>query len=214
MKRSVFYPLLVLIMTTSLTITGQDFSLLKTEFTLKEKNTVTNTSQILKGTAEVNNIENQTIFYLTFPNIEKWIIKDTFLYKYYDDTLISTTIIGEFNQLSVFNSLPNLYKSNFELKDQGFTIDKLERSGNTIVTTWKPGELFAKFIKHTITTTENNLLTSVNMIDIDDKPISVVLYANYQYINERPIPHKISTKIQGTTQSVFRTIELNNVSIH
>ncbi|MFZ1751283.1 MAG: hypothetical protein WAU01_13860 [Saprospiraceae bacterium] len=182
-------------------------------FTIKQKNTSGQPSSLTKGSVSVRNSDKNIKFDIVFPKREHWEINDSILTKTIGDSITIKTNIGKFDDLSIFNELLTLYKNDYGLKDAGFVISTVSSDTSETVVTWTPPKTFATFISKAITIISSNTLSSVTFFDVDNIEISSTFFTNYKVIRGLPIPSRITSKTQSKKETIYKSIEFDEIHI-
>lgn len=183
------------------------------DFSIIEKNEITLKNQIVNGKVEYIKSINQTILQISFPQKEKWILKDSILTKYLNDTLVSRSTSSKLDELSIFGSLLEMKSQDFGLKQMGFTITNTVNEEGTIYLTWAPSQNFKKFVKTAKTAIKSNLLHGVILTDSDDIDITSIFFEGYKLVSDLPIPHKITQLFQTKQSKIYKSISFYNVKV-
>ncbi|MCB9310647.1 MAG: hypothetical protein H6567_11370 [Lewinellaceae bacterium] len=170
-------------------------------------------SALLKGTFFMNKDEKRIEFNIHFPDRQKWIIKDSIFEKFIGDSLITSTKIKNFDDMSIFTDLLEVQKIDYGLSELGFTLKNTDVTESASFFEWSPPEVFAKFLKNAYTKTENNLLKAVRLIDVDGKEINATFFDNYENIRGMPIPTLITAKYTGNEQKLFKSLQFDKISL-
>jgi hypothetical protein len=197
--------------TSSLT---QTFNIFEADFTIKEKYKSSQKSTIFKGSVLVNAIEQSSSFDLYFPTKEKWILKDSLLTKYTQDSIIRIVNIGDFNNFSLIREISSAIKKDYGLSELGFSQVDVKYDTSGITTDWSPPEAMKVIFSKAVTIVAENLLQSVTLFDIDGKIVTTTFFEDYIFIKNYPIPSKILSKVVGDTDTMFKSLVFKNISIN
>ncbi len=184
------------------------------KFTMMERNTLKNTSMLMKGNVKFSKLTNTLIFEINFPNVQKWIVRDSILKKYDGDLVISESVLTGYQDLVVFKELLELKSNDFGLKQHGFEMSDVSSQDGTVYVQWLPPPSFKTFVKYVTTAAKDNLLQGVIFTDIDDKDFNTTLFEEYAYIDDLPIPMRIVQHFEAKEEQIYKTIYFENVQIH
>lgn len=193
---------------------GQKYSSMNANFTIKEVNTQNDKSTLIMGAVFYDNVKSIIEYDIKFPKKEKWIIKDSTLFKYVSDSLMSTSKASYLNEQMVFKSILEYDNQDFGLKEAGFTIASVSEYKDGVVLEWSPPIQMEDFMQKVISQLKDNLLQSIIFIDVDGKQFNKTYYENYEYINNLPVPLKISSHFMAKKQEIFKVIAFKNVEIN
>lgn len=189
----------------------QDLKKFKADFQIKEKNQVDSTSTIIIGSVNLDNIKQELAFNIIFPKQEFWILRDSIIEKYQNDSLVFEEKIGSFEDLSVFNELLRIYRNDYGLESLGFVIKEVLHDSDLSLVTWSPSKSFETFISHAQTTVKDNVLISFAIFDKDNKAINTTFFSNYETFKGKPIPKRITSKTSSSKSHIFKSIEFENI---
>lgn len=183
------------------------------DFTIIEKNTLKNQGKILKGKVKFDKTHNRLDFDIAFPESQKWIIIDSTLQKFRGDTLLATSTVSGYQELSVFKELLELKSNDFGLRENGFEMADVTALEGTVYVEWMPPPQFKTFLKLVTTASKDNLLQGIIFTDVDGKDFNSTLFEDYTYINDLPIPLKVTQHFIGQEENIFKTIYFENIEI-
>ena len=192
---------------------AQKYRIFKADFSIKERRTGVEKSSLLVGSVVYDNSNNKAEYLLSFPKKEKWVIQDSFLSKYNNDTLIQKTKLAQVNEFLMFKNILEYKNNDFGLASNGFTVVGVEEEEEELIMEWLPPQNFKTFLKKVITNVKDNLLMGIVFVDVENKEINKTFYENYQIIKDLPVPLKISSHFIGKDQELFKSISFRNVSV-
>lgn len=185
----------------------------KADFTIMERNSLKNDSKILKGKVNYSKPDNRLDFLIHFPESQKWIIIDSTMQKYRNDTLFGTSVVRGYQDLAVFKELLELKSNDFGLREYGFEMADVSTLDGTVYVEWLPPTSFKTFIKSVTTASKENLLQGVIFTDVEDKDFSSTLFEDYTFVADLPIPLKITQHFIGKEENIFKTIYFENIEV-
>jgi hypothetical protein len=209
-----FYLLLLAILLTSVDCLGQNFSIFEAEFSIKEKYKKSQKSTLFKGKVLVNTLEQTSKFDLFFPNRETWILKDSILSKFQNDTLTKKVNVGHFDNFSMIKEISSAIKKDYGLSDLGFTISDITEDSIGIVMNWLPPTAMKSVFSNAVTIISDNLLKSITLYDLNGNIVANTFFEDYQFLKNIPIPSRVFSKISGDTDTVFKSLQFNNIKIN
>lgn len=186
----------------------------KSKFTIIEKNEITLKQSIVKGKVEFNKVTNSTKMDITFPEIQKWEIVDSILFKYKGDSIISQSKVNNLQEISIFKELLNMRSNDFGLKTLGFKEGSITKDKNEVYIEWIPANGYDKFISKATTSLKNNLLQAVVITDVDDIDISSIFFEDYEVINSIPVPKLIKQHVRGQQLNLYKIVKFSNVELY
>jgi len=194
-------------------IQAQKFSTLSSDFSILEKNTLKDSSYLVKGTLHYDLNKDLTVYQLDFPFANTWEFKDTILTVYDSSkTIVRRDTIGNVSEMSMFKKILTNDLHDFGLKESGFQIDNVERAGNSVIFVWKPPQHIT-FIDQIISQEVEKKLSGIIFIDEHGKEFNKTFYQDYVNINTIEVPTRIKSHYIGQEEQIFKEIQLRNVVI-
>jgi hypothetical protein len=194
-------------------IYSQKYQHFYADFSIKQKSTKEDKYNLIVGNIDFDNKLNKAIYNIHFPQKEKWIIQDSFVYKYKNDTLTQTSKVGIVNDYLFFKQIIEHKDNDFGLTQYGFMSVAVEETEDHISMEWEPPSQFKTFLKKAYTQVKDNLLTGVIFIDNNGVEINKTYYDNYEIVNDLPVPMKISSHYIAEKEELFKTITLRKVRL-
>ena len=208
------YILLVVLAFCTYTIQCQTFNNFEADFTNKEKYKFAQKSHLFKGSVKVNSIDQTSYFTLTFPNREKWLLKDSLLTQIVNDSVIQSINVGQFENFSLIKEVNSAIKKDYGLSEIGFTQKFTTADSSGVKVEWMPPTVLKEIFLMAITHISDNLLRSVFLFDTKGTLVSSTYFEDYLFIKNIPIPTKIMSKIVGDNEIVFKSLEFKNIKIN
>lgn len=208
------YILLVVLAFCTYTIQCQTFNNFEADFTIKEKYKFAQISHLFKGSVKVNSIDQTSYFTLTFPNREKWLLKDSLLTQIVNDSVIQSINVGQFENFSLIKEVNSAIKKDYGLSEIGFTQKNTTADSSGVKVEWMPPAVMKEIFLMAITHISDNLLRSVSLFDTKEALVSSTYFEDYIFIKNIPIPTKIMSKIVGDNEIVFKSLEFKNIKIN
>ena len=197
---------------------SQDYFRIRADFTVKISNS-DGTKSLTRGTLYYDKNLKDLIYDITFPGVEKWISRDTSLYKFRNDTLIQRITIPSINEFTVFHLALNAGLNDFGLKNSVYAIQKVEKKGDLVLSYWQIPKQASLLIDHVIIAKKSNRLESVIMVDNNQRVLSRQFFRNYIRIGAFEFPQQIvqiiNNRITGGEdyqETDFRNITVNDHS--
>lgn len=193
---------------------GQTILKFEADFTIIQKNKIANKSTIFKGQVSSNISEKISKYSLTFPNKETWILRDSTLALHKNDSLLKTFNVHQFENFSIINDLNAAFKKDYGLSELGFHQENVTQDSTKVFIKWLPPTALKDIFGSAVTCISDNLLHSVTLIDPLGNIASTVFFSNYTFFKNYPIPLKITSKIVGDKETIFKSIVFSNVKIN
>ncbi|MFO8234646.1 MAG: hypothetical protein R6U04_04470 [Bacteroidales bacterium] len=193
---------------------GQDYLRIKADFTVKISNN-NGKKNLTKGTVFYDKNIKELIYNISFPRTEKWLSKDTSLYKYREDTLVQRTTIPSINEFTVFHLALNSGLNDYGLKGSNFRIGKVEKKGDLTLSYWKIPKQLNIMIDHVVIAKKDNRLESVIMVGDNQEIISKQFFRNYIKIDAFEFPGQIiQVMYDSEGKENYQVTEFTNVKVN
>ena len=193
---------------------AQEYFRLSAEFTVKVKNSDGNLN-LTKGKVFYDKNYKELIYEISFPQNEKWVIKDTSLIIIRKDTLYKKTSIPSINEFTVFHLALNSNLNDFGLKNSIYKISKVEKKKDLVLSYWKIPNQVSTVLDHVIIAKKDNRLESVVMIGNESKILSRQFFKDYQKFDAFEFPRQI-VQILYDTEGLenYQITEFQNLKIN
>ena len=169
---------------------SQDYFRIEAEFTVKIKKS-DGTMNLTRGKVFYDKNYKELIYDIHFPEIEKWAIRDTNLYKIRKGTLAERISIPSINEFTVFHLSLNSSLNDFGLKNSVYNIVKVEKQGDMVLSYWKIPDQASTFMDHVVIAKKDNRLESLIMVGNESRIISKQFFKNYIKIGAFEFPGQI-----------------------
>lgn len=193
---------------------SQKYSHYNAKFSLIEKSTLSDTSSLIHGDVAYNLSNNETLYTIKFPEKKKWHFVDSTLTISSDTSVLRKKEFAEINQLTIFKNILTNNIQDFDLAENGFEMQSMNKDNGTIRVTWLPPPTASTFLEHVITESKDNLLQAVAFIDIDGKAINRTYYQDYISIKNVMVPLKIKSIFKAKTEEKYRILSFTDVEIY
>lgn len=193
---------------------GQDYFRIKTDFSVKSSSS-DGTKNLTRGIIYYDKHIKDLIYDISFPNIEKWISKDTSLYKYSNDTLVERVSIPSINEFTVFHLALNSGLTDFGLRKSPYKIGKVEKKEDLVISYWQIPDQATINLKYVVIAKKDNRLESVIMIGKDDRILSKQFFQDYLKVDAFEFPGKIvQIFYDSENNESYQLTEFSNVKIN
>ncbi|MDT8401417.1 MAG: hypothetical protein RQ743_06960 [Bacteroidales bacterium] len=193
---------------------GQDYFRIKADISVKISNT-DGTKSLTRATVYYDKNIKELIYDIYFPQEEKWISKDTSLFKYNKDSLIQRITIPPLNEFTVFHLALNTGLNDYGLRKTNYSLSKVEKKGDMVLSYWKIPEQLNLPIDHVVIAKKDSRLESVIMVGEDQEILSKQFFRNYIKMDAFEFPGQI---IQITYDSMgkenYQVTEFSNVKVN
>lgn len=195
-------------------IFAQEYFRISADFTVKIKNS-DGSLNLTKGKVFYDKNYKELIYEISFPQNEKWVIKDTSLTIIRKDTLYKKTSIPSINEFTVFHLALNSNLNDFGLKNSIYKINKVEKKKDLVLSYWKIPNQASTILDHVIIAKKDNKLESVVMIGNESKIMSRQFFKDYQKIDAFEFPRQIIQILYDTNGlENYQITEFQNLKIN
>ncbi len=182
--------MILLVLCCSSTLTGQSYFRMSADFTVKIKRS-DGSLNLTKGVVYYDKNIRDLIYRVSFPRDEQWVVRDTSIMKYRNDTLIDRQGIPSINEFTVFHLTLNAGLTDFGLQKSSFKVSKVERRDGMVLSYWKIPKQVSDLISHVVLAKKENRLESVIIMGPDSKVISRQFYRDYYSVDAFEFPGQI-----------------------
>jgi len=163
---------------------------LKGDFSIKAK-ADNGKSQLTIGKFYYDRNFKKLVYINTFPKKESWVSIDTSVYHIVNNKVIDRQSAPPIAEFSIFHLALNSQLSNYGFKNTVLKIEKVERQGDMVITTWAPPEKAAKLFGKIKTSTKNNKLFGIVFLDTEGKVLKKQFFNNYKNLNGLEFPQEV-----------------------
>jgi hypothetical protein len=160
-------------------LSAQDYFRLRVDFTTKTK-PAEGKANLTKGTIFYDKYTKELIYDIHFPEKEKWVVQDSWIYKLVNDSIYFTEEIPSLNEFTVFHLSLNSNLNYFGLDQAGYSVGKVDQAGELTVTYWNIPPQIQKFISSIAVARKDNSLHSVIISNengkISSKQFFLIIY--------------------------------------
>lgn len=195
---------------------GQEYFRISADFTVKVKKS-DGTLNLTKGKVFYDKNYGELIYDVSFPQIEKWILKDTLLTKIRKDSIYEKITIPSINKFTIFHLSLNSSLNDFGLKNSIYKITKVEKKNGLVLSYWKIPELASTVLDHVVVAKKENRLESVIMMGNELNIISRQFFKDYEKIGAFEFPRQIiqilydQEKKENYQITEFKNIKINDL---
>ena len=141
--------------------------------------------------------------------------QDSRIYKIQNDSVYFTEEIPALNEFSVFHLSLNSTLSYYGLKEARFTISKVEKEGDLVISYWNIPQHVRKMIGSIAVAKKGNSLHSVIIVGPEDKILSKQFFQEYIQIGGFEFPGKIVQIFYNDEgQKSYQVMEFENIVLN
>ena len=208
----IFIILFISISTISLNISGQKFYRINGEFSIKAK-TAEGKNQLTIGKFYYDKTIQKLVYISTFPVNETWVSQDTNLYKIEDNKVVTRYSSPPLGSFSIFHLALTSQINNYGLKNSTFTISKVEKQNDMVITTWLPPEKLAKLTGKVLISNKSNTLYGIVFMDNKENIVKKQFFNNYINISGVEFPLEITEISYANNKENYQVTTYKNVMI-
>ena len=196
------------------TVQAQEYYRVNADFTVKVK-LADGTMNLTKGSVYYDKNIQELIYRVSFPQPEIWVIADTSIFKYRNDTLYDRITIPSVNEFTVFHLSLNSGISDFGMKRSRFKVSRVEKKNDLVLSYWKIPDKAGISIDHIVVAKKENRLESVIMMGDESKVLSRQFYRNYMKSGAFEFPQQIVQILPGEDgEENYQVTEFNNIQVN
>jgi hypothetical protein len=159
-------------------LSAQDYFRLRVDFTTKTK-PAEGKANLTKGTVFYDKYTKELIYDIQFPEKEKWVVQNSWIYKLVNDSIYFTEEVPSLNEFTVFHLSLNSNLNYFGLDQAGYSVGKVDQAGELTVTYWNIPPQIQKFISSIAVARKDNSLHSVIISNENGRISSKQFFSNY-----------------------------------
>ncbi len=193
---------------------SQDYFRIQADITVKISSS-DGTKSLTRGTVYYDKNIKELIYDISFPRNEKWLSKDTSLYKYNKDSLIQRITIPSINEFTVFHLALNSGLNDYGLKKSNYNISKVEKQGDLVLSYWKIPDQLNLTMDHVVIAKKNNRLESVVIVGENQEILSKQFFRNYITIDAFEFPGQIVQILYDSSGGEnYQVTDFGNIKIN
>ena len=159
----------------------------------------------------------QIVYDVSFPEKEIWVQRDTVLYKIVNSKIIGKQRIPAGIEFSIYNLVLNGTLNDYGLKKTKFTLRKVEKSDNNVISTWEPPQELKKYFGDILLSNVDQKLNGIVFKNTAGEVVSRQFFRNYIKVNGLSFPQEIYREnyINGQKDielTTFTNIIVNDLS--
>lgn len=182
------------------------------EFTIKAK-TSDGKNQLTIGKFFYDKTIQKLVYVNTFPSNEIWVSVDTNLYKIVDNKLMARFLSPSISLFSIFHLALTSQINNYGLKNSPFTISKVERLDDMVITTWLPPENLKKVAGKILVSNKANKLYGIVFMDKNGVIARKQFFNNYQNVKGVEFPMEITDITFTNNKENYQLTTYKNVDV-
>ncbi|MGE5355595.1 MAG: hypothetical protein ACM3PT_05090 [Deltaproteobacteria bacterium] len=190
--------LLIFIFPFCFSLFSQNYFRIKTDFQIKSK-TPEGKQQLTLGKVYYDKNIKQIVYEISFPQREIWVQKDTLLYKIVNSKLDSKQNIPNMIEFTIYHLLLNGNLADYGLKKTNFSLKKVEKTKDGVISTWEPPSDMKKLFGNVLMMNSGQELTGIVFKNTEGAVVSKQFFRKYKKNKGLMFPQEIIREnyIQG-----------------
>ena len=195
-------------------LSAQDFFRISADFTTKT-NPAEGKPNLTKGKVYYDKYTKELIYDVYFPEREKWIVQDTRIYKLIDDSVFYTEEVPSMNEFTIFHLALNSNLSYFGLDKANYSISKVDKKADLIISYWKLPPHIKKIIGNVAVAQKDGRLHSVIISNENQQIISKQFFKEYISVKGFEFPAKVTQIFYDSEKrESFQLLEFKNIVLN
>lgn len=194
---------------------GQHYFRMRADFSIKEKFNDGKMS-LTMGSVLYDRTFKKLVYHVTFPEKEDWVIVDTVFNKIVKGKLITRQSVPMLPSSTIFEFALQNNLNNFGLEKSYYTLNKVEKSDDMVLTTWLPDKRMAKVTGKIIISKKDGQLVGVAFYTPKNELVKKQIFKGYLKVSGIEFPSEIIEtlyKVGGkeTKISTFKNLRINEL---
>lgn len=187
---------------------------MRADFTTKTKR-ADGKSNLTKGTIFYDKYTKELIYDIEFPEKEKWVIQDSWIYKLVDDSVYLTEEIPSLNDFTVFHLSLNSNLDYYGLNQAQYAISKVDKLGDLVISYWNIPPHIQEMISSIAVAQKDNSLNSVVVSDKNNEVISKQFFRDYIRMGGFEFPGTIvQISYDENRRENYQVMEFKNIVLN
>ncbi len=191
---------------------GQQFFRMKADFSIKEK-TAEGKERLTMGQVYYDKNSKKIVYNVRFPEKETWVIIDTSLYRIVGKEIKEVRKVPAIAEFSIFHLSLNGNIKDYGLKQSFYAVDKIEKEGDMVITTWKAPEKLSKVFGKVVMSQKERKLYGVVFFTPADVLVSKQFFKNYSNVNGLEFPTEIIQVTYIKNQENYQVTTYKNIIV-
>ncbi len=174
-------------------------------------------AMLSRGTFYYDKNYQKLVYVNSFPEKDIWVPYDTMTFNIIKEKVVKRIKTPPLAQFSIFQLALTSQINNYGLKKSGFLIDKVEKAGDMVITTWIPPKYLAKMFGKVLISIKSNKLSGIVFIESTGKILRKQFFNNFENFNGVEFPLEVIdiTYTNGKENyqvSTYKKIQVDEVS--
>lgn len=193
-------------------VNAQKFYRIKGDYSIKAKS-ADGKAQLTIGKFYYDKNIKKLVYQNTFPQKETWVSYDTMVFRIVNEKVAAKYKSPPIGIFSIFHLVLTNQINNYGLKNSPFTIQKVEKQGDMVITTWIPPKPLMAIFSKVLISNKNNHLYGMVFIDSKDKILRKQFFNNYQNFKGLEFPLEVVDITYKDDKENYQVTTYKNVVI-
>jgi hypothetical protein len=195
-------------------INAQEYFRISADFTTKTKR-AEGKSNLTRGRVFYDKFTKELIYDIHFPENEKWVVQKSWIYKLVNDSVYFSEELPSINEFTVFHLSLNSNLAYFGLNEAQFSIGKVDKIGDLVVSYWNIPPHIQKMISSIAIAQKDNSLHSVVIAGEDKEVASKQFFRDYIKIGGFEFPGTIiQISYDMDRRENYQVMEFKNIVLN
>lgn len=194
-------------------VQGQEYFRLQGDFSIKSVND--SVGNLTMGKFYYDQNQKKIIYHITFPKVETWVFADTSVYRFSGDSLIARNKGASIHEFSIFSLAVNNHLSDYGLKNSIYNLEKVEKDGGMVITTWEPPTAMKDLLGRVVISNKNKRILGIVFFDKQEEVIRKQFFNEYGNFEGLEFPTEIvDIFISEEGEKSFQKTGYKNIKIN
>ncbi len=192
---------------------AQPFYRIGGDYTIKAR-LADSTSQLVIGKFYYDRNIRKIVYVNSFPEKETWVTSDTTLYRIVDGQLLSRQTVPPAAEFSIFHLALTNELDHFGLKNTFYRIDKVEKQGDLVVTTWVPHKKLADMFGKVMISNRDRHIYGIVFFDHEGKLVKKQFFEDFVQAGGLEFPTTVVEIIYSEGKENYRKTTYKNLHVN
>jgi hypothetical protein len=194
---------------------GQHYFRMQADFSIKEKMPDGKLS-LTMGTVYYDRTAKKLVYQISFPAKETWVIMDTMYYKVVNNKVAMKMSIPMLPNSTIYEFALINNLDNFGLEDSFYKLEKVEKEGELVISTWMPDKRMQKALGKLLVSKKNNKLYGIAFYTPQNELIKKQFFKDYIRASGVAFPAEITELLykktgKETKVSTYKNLIVNSI---
>lgn len=172
------------------------------------------TSQLVKGKFYYDRNIKKIVYINSFPEKETWVTRDSSLYLFVDGDLVQRQRVPPAAEFTIFHLALENQLDHFGLKNTFYRIDRVEKQGDLVVTTWAPHKKLADLFGRVMISNKDRRIHGIVFFDHEGKLVKKQFFENFVQADGLDFPTDVVEIIYSEGEQHYRKTTYKNIRVN